>query len=88
MKRGITMNKKLKLEDLHKGMEVNTEQLSDILDTYIILKDVHLVKNNLGIGSFEGTIDDISTQKLRLTKPNSTLVYNDSYSHEPYCEYE
>lgn len=70
MKRGITMNKKLRLEDLHKGMEVNTEQLSDILDTYIILKDA------------------ISTQKLRLTKPNSTLVYNDSYSHEPYCEYE
>lgn len=82
------MNNKLKLEDLHKGMEVNTEQLSDILDTYIILKDVHLIKNNLGIGSFEGTIDDISTQKLRLTKPNSILVYNDSYSHEPYCEYE
>lgn len=42
-------NKKLKLEDLHKGMEVNTEQISDILDTYILLKDVHLVKNSLGI---------------------------------------
>lgn len=81
-------SKKLSLDDLSIGMTVTSSQLSDILDTYIILKDVHLVKNCLGIGTFEGIIDAISKSEIRLTKPNSTLIYNDSFEREDYCEYE
>ena len=32
-------------------------QIYDILDTYIILTDAHLVKNKIGIGTFEGIIN-------------------------------
>ena len=80
--------KKLTLDDLSVGMKVKASQLSEILDTYIILTDVHLVKNALGIGTFEGNIDSISKKMIRLTKPNSTLIYNDSYEREDCCEYE
>ena len=45
--------KKLSVDDISIGMRVTANQLSDILDTYIILTDVHLVKNSLGIGTFE-----------------------------------
>lgn len=81
-------NKKYTLSDLKVGMKVKASQLSEILDTYIVLTDVHLVKNTLGIGTFEGTVDSISTKLIRLTKPNSTLIYNDSYEREDCCEYE
>lgn len=84
----ITGEKKLSIKDLSIGMKVTAEQLSDILDTYIILTDVHLVKNSLGIGTFEGIIDKISQNEIRLTKPHSTLIYNDSYDREDFCEYE
>lgn len=80
--------RKLSIKDLNVGMKVTAEQLSDILDTYIILTDVHLVKNSLGIGTFEGIIDKISPNEIRLTKPHSTLIYNDSFEREEYCEYE
>lgn len=82
------LEEKLALSDLSIGMKVKASQLSEILDTYIILTDVHLVKNSLGIGTFEGTIDSISTELIRMTKPNSTLIYNDSYEREDCCEYE
>lgn len=84
----IKTEKKLSIKDLNIGMKVTTDQLSDILDTYIILTDVHLVKNNLGIGTFEGIIDKVSQNEIRLTKPHSTLIYNDSFEREDYCEYE
>ena len=84
----VISEKKLTIDDLSIGMKVKASQLSEILDTYIILTDVHLVKNTLGIGTFEGIVDNISKQKLRLTKPNSTLIFNDSYEREDCCEYE
>ena len=80
--------KQLSVDDISIGMRVTANQLSDILDTYIILTDVHLVKNSLGIGTFEGIIDKISKKEIRLTKPHSTLIYNDSFEKEDYCEYE
>ncbi|MDE6750512.1 MAG: hypothetical protein K2K21_15850 [Lachnospiraceae bacterium] len=83
-----TTSQKLSLDDLSIGMSVTSSQLSEILDTYIILKDVYLVKNRLGIGTFEGIVDAISKPEIRLTKPNSTLIYNDSFERENYCEYE
>ena len=42
-----TTSQKLSLEDLSIGMTVTSCQLSEILDTYIILKDVHLVKKKI-----------------------------------------
>lgn len=80
--------KKLTLDDLKIGMKVKASQLSDILDTYIILTDVHLVKNGIGVGTFEGIVDSISNHLIRLTKPNSTLIYNNPYEREDCCGYE
>lgn len=83
----ITKNK-LSINDISIGMKVTADQLSEILDTYIILTDVHLIKDSLGIGTFEGIIDKISQQEIRITKPHSTIIYNDSYDREDFCEYE
>lgn len=83
-----TTSQKLPLDDLSIGISVTSGQLSEILDTHIILEDVHLVKNGLGIDTFEGIVDAISKTEIRLTKPNSTLIYNDSFERENYCEYE
>jgi hypothetical protein len=84
----IQPEKKLTKNDLTIGIKVKASQLSDILDTYIILTNVHLVRDNFGIGTFEGTIDNISDELITLTKPNSILIYNDSYERETCCEYE
>ncbi len=84
----IINEKKLTIDELQIGMRVKAEQLRDILDTYIILSDVQLVKNSIGIGTFEGVVDSISKELIRITKPNSTLIYNDSYGREDCCEYE
>lgn len=81
-------DKKYTLNELHKGMKVNAEQLSEILDTYIILTDAHLIKDDIGIGVFEGVVDTISEEFVQLRKPNSTLIFNDSYEREECCEYE
>jgi hypothetical protein len=78
----------LKEAEAYKGKIVRASQLSDILDTYIILTDVHLVKNEFGVGTFEGVLDTISKSEVKLTKPHSTLIYNDSYEQEGYCGYE
>lgn len=83
-----TVEKKLTIDDLSIGMKVKASQLSDILDTYIVLTDVQLVKNAIGIGTFEGIVDSFSKDELRLTKPHSTLIFNDSYEREEYCDYE
>lgn len=79
---------KLTINDLSIGMKVRANQLSDILDTYIVLTDVQLVKDAIGIGTFEGIVDCFSKDEIQLTKPHSTLIYNDSYEREEYCEYE
>ena len=84
----LLQDKKYTLDELQIGMTVKANQLSDILDTYIILTNVRLVKNEIGIGDFEGVVDVISDHYVPLTKPNSTIVYNDSYAREDYCEYE
>ena len=68
--------RKYTLDEIKLGMKVKASQLSEIYDTYIILTDVHLVKNKLGIGTFEGIIDYISPEWTRLTKSNSTIIYN------------
>lgn len=42
----IASEKKLTLNDIKLGMNVKASQLSDILDTYIILTDTKLLPNN------------------------------------------
>lgn len=74
--------------DQYIGKRVNASQLDDIFDTYIILTDVKLVHDKLGIGDFEGIIDTVSKNKVRLSKSHSTLVYNDSFEAEDFCGYE
>lgn len=55
------MSKKLKPEDLHIGMRVNTMQLSNIYDTYILLSQTELSSKN--DGSTDGTIEFIGDKQ-------------------------
>ena len=70
------------------GKRVNAAQLDNIYDTYIILKDIKLVQDKLGICDFEGIITTISENPIMLTEDNSTLVYNDSFEEDAFCGYE
>lgn len=70
------------------GKRVNTKQLEDILDTYIILTDAKLVKNDFCNSSMEGVIDVFSTESIRLTKENSVLIFYDSFERDEDCYYE
>ena len=70
------------------GKRVKAAQLDNIYDTYIILTDVKLIQDKLGICDHEGIIDEVSKTPIRLSKENSTLVYNDSFEAEDFCGYE
>lgn len=72
----------------YKGKLVSTAQLKNLYDMYIILTDVALEKDEIGVGSFVGILDCYSEEPLKITKPNSTIVYHDSYEKEEACEYE
>ena len=80
----------LTINDLqsYRGKRVTTRQLKDILDMYIILTDVKIIKNMTGSSTVEGILDSYSDTYIELSKPNSTLVYNNSLEREKYCEYE
>ena len=84
----MVAEKKYTLDEIQVGMRVKASELSEILDTHIILTDVKLIKNPIGVGTFEGIIDSISKEWKPITKHNSTLIFNDSYEREEYCEYE
>jgi hypothetical protein len=53
------IDKLLNLEDIKVGMKVNTMQLINIYDTYVLLGDLHYYDN----GKIEGTIVAISKEK-------------------------
>lgn len=55
------MGSKLNSEDLHIGMRVNTMQLSNIYDTYILLSQTEL--SNKNDGSTDGTIEFIGDKQ-------------------------
>lgn len=55
------IDNKLKLSDLCIGMKVNTMQLSDIYDTYILLSQTEL--SNKNDGSTDGIIEFISKKQ-------------------------
>ena len=67
------------------GKIVNAAQLKSLYDLYIMLTDVRLEKNEIGIGNFVGILDCYSENPLKITKPNSTIIYHDSYEED--CEY-
>lgn len=48
--------KQYTLEELKLGIRVKTSQLSNIYDTYILMKDVEDSKNSKGYYTTEGTI--------------------------------
>lgn len=55
------MSDELKLEDLHIGMKINTMQLSNIHDAYILLSQTELSSKN--DGSTDGIIEFISNRQ-------------------------
>lgn len=55
------MSDRFKLEDLSIGMKVNTMQLSDIYDTYILLSQTELSDKN--DGSTDGIIEFIGPKQ-------------------------
>ena len=73
------MNTKYMVQDLKYGMQVKKSQLSEILDTYIILTNVRCAGNDLvGIVGFIGK--EITEEAARLRNPSIpiTCVYNNS----------
>lgn len=58
------------------GKRVNTRQLEDILDTYIILTDVELKKDSHNKYYTEGTLDKISSNSIDFYKENSARVFH------------
>jgi len=73
--------KKLTEADLpnYLGKEVNTHQLEDILDVFIILTNVQIVKDYVHNSYIKGILDEFSKERIWLSKRNSTLVYHPSY---------
>lgn len=78
----------LKPEDVKIGMRVKSRQLENVLDTYILLTDVKLLKNRIGMTTLDGIVSAISKEPIRITQENSVLIYHDSYEREENCEYE
>lgn len=71
--------KKYTLPELKLGMEVKIDELSNILDTYIILVDVYKVGKDLaGKIGFIGEELTAEVSKLRSPDRAITSVYNNS----------
>ena len=71
--------KKYALQELRLGMQVKKSQLSDILDTYIILTDVSSIGQDLvGRIGFIGKEITEEVTKLRSPKVAITCIYNNS----------
>lgn len=63
----------------YKGKKVDTRQLEDVTDIYMILTNVETIDNPVGTCYVEGILDEFSKEKIRISKRNSALVYNPSY---------
>lgn len=73
------------VDELKIGMEVTTEELEDILDTYIILEDSHLVPRSETFGTtYKGKIKKVSKNMLHPSKNGDVLVFNDSIERDIY----
>lgn len=78
--------KKYTIDELKVGMRVTTSQLSEIYGHYIILSDVKLVQDDMGVCKFEGIVDSITDVQIPFKNENSTLVYHDPMDKD--CCYE
>lgn len=73
------------VDELKIGIEVTTEELEDILDTYIILENSHLVPRSETFGTtYKGKIKQISKNMLHPSKNGDVLVFNDSIEKDIY----
>lgn len=83
-------SKKIHYDELksYVGKTVNSKQLEDILDTFIVLRNVELVNDENGICNIVGTLSTYSKKPIRLHEDNSTLIFHDSIERSEYCNYE
>lgn len=76
------MNRKLKLEDLKVGMWVTVSDLSNIVDTYILLKDTE-IKDGEVIGVIDSILCSPSTDaQEKISSGEVYCVYNDKIDVE------
>lgn len=74
------MPKMLKSSDIHVGMRVITEQLDNITDKYIYLKDTEMVPDENGIPVYiEGTVAFIGNAE---EKDRYMQEHKDEYGHQ------
>lgn len=73
------VNNQYTLEELKLGMQVRKSQLSEILDTYIVLKNVRSIENDL-IGTIGFIGEEITEEVAKLRNPQVpiTTIYNNS----------
>ena len=77
---GDNMLKMLKSSDIHVGMRVITEQLDNITDKYIYLKDTEMVPDENGIPVYiEGTVAFIGNAE---EKDRYMQEHKDEYGHQ------
>lgn len=73
------MNHKYAVRDLRYGMQVKKSQLSEILDTYIVLTNVYSTGNDL-VGNVGFIGKEITEEVAKLRNPDIpiTCIYNNS----------
>lgn len=73
------MTNKYTLAELKLGMQVRKSQLSEILDTYVVLTNTSIIENDI-IGKIEFIGEEITEEvaKLRSPKVAITTIYNNS----------
>lgn len=77
------------IDELKVGMEVTSEELEDILDTYIVLENSHLVPKSTTFGTtYKGKIKKVSKSMIHPSKNGDVLIFNDSIERQEYCCYE
>ncbi len=71
-------NKKYKLTELKKGMQVRESQLTNILDTPMILVDTHIINNNdlIGTLAFFGHNEREYEEWFEQSKPITPIYFN------------
>ena len=76
------------VDELKIGMEVTAEELSNILDTYIILEDSQLIPKEPFGTTYKGKIKKVSKSMIHPSKNGDVLIFNDSIERQEYCCYE
>ena len=62
---------------LHTGMNVRVNELDNIKGVWMLLKDAEVIDDENGICTSEGILYKISTKRISVTEPNTSIVYND-----------